>query len=72
MAFPMTRYAATRSLPVRLVLVGGLALALAACGGGRDRPDARVAAASVTAHRSQFLPLAGQPGDAVVHAADAG
>jgi hypothetical protein len=49
MAFRMIRTAATRSLPVRFALVAGLGLALAACGGGRDRPDARVAAASVTA-----------------------
>ena len=49
MAFSMIRNAATRSLPVRFALVAGLGLALAACGGKRERPDARVAAASVTA-----------------------
>lgn len=48
MAFPTTRTAASRSLPVRLALTAGLGLALAACGGGRDRPEAQVAAASVT------------------------
>ena len=49
MAFSMIRNAATRSLPVRFALVAGLGLVLAACGGTRERPDARVAAASVTA-----------------------
>jgi len=51
MAFPMTRTAAFR-LPAartlaRAALVGGLGLALVACG-GRERPDLDVAEASVT------------------------
>ena len=48
MAFPMTRTAATRSLPFRLALLAGLGLALAACGSRQERPDRAVAAASVT------------------------
>jgi len=47
MAFEMTRFSASRSLPVRLVLLGTLGLALSACA-SRDLPDREVAAASVT------------------------
>jgi hypothetical protein len=49
MAFDMTRSAAIRSPLIRLALVGGLGLALAACGGNRDdRVAQEVASASVT------------------------
>ncbi len=48
MAFEMTRFSASRSLPVRLALVGGLGLMLSACLSSREQPDREVAAASVT------------------------
>jgi hypothetical protein len=52
MAFPTTRAAAFRIPAARSIaraaLVGGLSLALVACG-GRERPQADVAAANVTA-----------------------
>lgn len=52
MAFPTTRAAAFRIPAARSIaraaLVGGLGLALVACG-GRERPQADVAAANVTA-----------------------
>ncbi|WP_202389525.1 DUF3576 domain-containing protein [Croceibacterium soli] len=52
MAFPTTRAAASRIPAARSIaraaLVGGLGLALVACG-GRERPQADVAAANVTA-----------------------
>lgn len=52
MAFPTTRAAAFRIPAARSIaraaLVGGIGLALAACG-GRERPQADVAAANVTA-----------------------
>lgn len=48
MDFPTLHNAAVRSFPIRLALVAGLGLTLVACGGGRDRPEIDVAAASVT------------------------
>ena len=49
MAFEMIRATAIRFAPVRLALIGGLGLALAACASGRDeRVSEEVAAASVT------------------------